>query len=668
MVLRRTSAVAVPLLLGGLLVVPAAAGPTPAGTGTDPGLVPGAALHVRSDGTVDRDRSPVDALTAGATDLLSLLRLTADAASAADEQQAVLVGTAEEPQAFAAAVPAGDLDGDGLADLVAYRGDSASLRLDALRGTDGALLWTTDLSADGALTFPVGRDLTGDGVHDLLVDAVVEQGQVDEREDGYRYSATVEQTYGVVSGADGTRTWQRTTTGTVEDEGRYTGDPFGVVERSSSTLRVRDLVLPLLSPDLTGDGTEDLAVSEISYAYDRDGTWASAPAAGAFYREAALRGSTRLLSVDGRAGEATQLRATEDVAGVAYALPVGALVGGTGDLLWVTETLSDAAGGCAELAGEVQSCSGQPFGASGTTVERLDGRTGTSRWSLAVDDAAYAFALGADADADGTDDVVVEQLFAGRVAVVSGATGALLWELVDEDALPLLLGVEDGVAVVAGLEASFDDDDPGQRATLVVRRLSARTGAPLSEDRRPVPLAQVDEDMTFSGVFLYAGITDDGDGDDRSELVLGTQSFALGFPAEPQEDEEPTEPTAEDYASSAVVEPFAGGAPLIAETSDDLRVLAPFDDLDGDGLQDVARLVDDGHDVDVTALRLVDRGVLWRSGDGFPLPAGDQDGAPGVELVEVVDGAQGPEVRSLRGADRAERWRVPGERPTAPAA
>jgi hypothetical protein len=663
--LRRTCVGVLPLVLGGLLALPAAgSAPPPSGARPGPGDREAAAVQVRSDGSVERGRSPLDALTGGARDLASLLRLTADASTAGTEQREVLVGTAEEPQAFAAAVPAGDLDGDGLADLVTYRGDDTSLWLDARRGTDGRPLWSQDLSADGALVFPVGRDLTGDGLDDLVVDAVDAQVSHEERADGYRFTAVLAQTYGVVSGADGSGAWRQTTNGSFQAEGRYTGDPLGLAEQHAESVRARDLVLPLLSPDLTGDGADDLAVSEISFDYTDEGTSAATAVAGAFLREAALRGSTRLLAVDGRAGGARELRATRDVAGVSYALPVGALSGRSADLLLVTETLSDANGACADVAVPAQTCVGRPFGTAGTTVERLDGRTGTSRWSLAVDDpAVFAFPLGADADGDGTGDIVLEQLFQGRVSVVSGATGRALWEVVDEGSLPFLVGVEDGVAVLGGLDVSFEDG--GDEATLLVRRVAARDGALLSEVSRSVPLARVDEDASFRGVLFYAGRVGDGDGDAGSELLLGTESFALGFSGDPfAEDQGPVEPTSEDFASSVVVEPFAGGAPLLAEASDDLRFVLPFGDLDGDGLADVARLVSVGEQrdgLDLTALRLVDGGALWRSGPGdeLALPAGDQDGVPGVELLGVVHGEDGPQVRSLRGADLGERWRVP---------
>jgi hypothetical protein len=392
-------------------------------------------------------------------------------------------------------------------------------------------------------------------------------------------------------------------------------------------------------------------------------------AASALQRRATLRGGTRLLAVDGRSGGPTVLRSTSDVPAVSYGLPVGRLSGPTGDVLVVTETLTDADGACAEAAGPqgVQVCSGRPFGTPGTTLERLDGSTGAVRWSRDVGTAgAFAYPLGTDADGDGTADLVAEDVFGGRLAVLSGATGADLWERVDEDALPFLLGVERGVAVVAGLRLSSGEQ--GLSGELLLRRLSARDGRLLAEGSRPLRVARVDDEDSLTGIFLSAGPLADGDGDGARELLLSTVSVAYGFDGElvvtPDEPAEDAEPSSSAFASDLHVEPLLGGAALLSEQTDDVRFATPYGDLDGDGLADLLReVVPDAEpfDSEATALRVIDGAPLWRLTapvELLPRPAGDQDGRPGSELLAVMPGDEpaAGAVQSLRGADLGLRW------------
>jgi hypothetical protein len=148
--------------------------------------------------------------------------------------------------AFAVAVPAGDLDGDGRADVLTYADEpDGGLLLVARRGTDGALLWGRPLeAATGSLAYAVQRDLTGDGVDDLLLDELSFTGQERHQEGPtsyeYTYTGTVRHGYGVVSGADGSTTWSREVAGALTESLTYRGDPLGLAGDVRYRLRSTD--------------------------------------------------------------------------------------------------------------------------------------------------------------------------------------------------------------------------------------------------------------------------------------------------------------------------------------------------------------------------------------------------------------------------------------------
>lgn len=190
----------VPALLGAVLALPAVASPevAPVTAGaTAAALLRGAdgpgSPAVRVEGPAGPARGVVDALTAVRrhADTGAWLRSTAAAVQAAQGPIGGLRPLLLEPEAdvepvesepliddFAVADRGGDLDGDGLEDVLAFTSDAEDDVLQARRGTDGGLLWSIALSEDaGALAFPVGRDLTGDGVDDLLLQYMVQIGR-----------------------------------------------------------------------------------------------------------------------------------------------------------------------------------------------------------------------------------------------------------------------------------------------------------------------------------------------------------------------------------------------------------------------------------------------------------------------------------------------------------
>jgi hypothetical protein len=350
------------------------------------------------------------------------------------------------------------------------------------------------------------------------------------------------------------------------------------------------------------------------------------------------------------------------------AVPVGDLVGSTaGDLAWTTELIQDLSVVCAGalVAGD---CINRSTGPTGVELEVLDGATGQPAWSTTTQGAfPFAFPLGVDADADGADDLglLVDTAEAGRLLVVSGDDGRTLWQA--EGALPFPVGFARGddrrlVAVVADVELSFSTDLTSATAEVktVLSRHDAADGEVLSTDsRQTTATAEAGESQTSGFIGLALSAAQDADGDARDELVTSAFAEVAGFDDQGGQ-------SSHDARSQAWVEDLGTGRLLLDEANDDVRLLSPIGDLDGDGLLDLERIVfgaDPFGPAEVTAFRVVDGGPLWVfSGDLFNAPylAGDHDGRPGLELLHVSAQDSGdPQVASLRGGDLQERWRAP---------
>jgi hypothetical protein len=110
--------------------------------------------------------------------------------------------------------PAGDLDGDGLDDVIVwwykyeYATDTEKAGVIAKRGIDGTHLWEESISVTGGScsmrTYPAG-DLDGDGLDDVTVE-------------WYKYEyATDTGTAGVIAkrGIDGTHFWEAQSDGRI---------------------------------------------------------------------------------------------------------------------------------------------------------------------------------------------------------------------------------------------------------------------------------------------------------------------------------------------------------------------------------------------------------------------------------------------------------------------
>jgi hypothetical protein len=688
MSLRGTCALVVPALVAGALTLPALAGQSPV---PQPLIsAPGIAVTATADGGLTTSATVQGALTAVRrhADTRAWLTGVAAAVQAASgsrpgpapllwadpEDVEVELPPVEGFFDFALAGPGGDLDGDGLDDVLALRGDADDLTLQARRGTDGELLWSAGLAdGGGALAYPLGLDLTGDGVDDLISHVVTGTEEVvigdGAEQSTYRYTADLVHAITVHSGRDGRPVWDREVEASIDESATSRTGPGGVtydVEYSLTSVALA--VLPLLSDDLTGDGLSDVVLEEIDLDVAATASGAGAVVAFAEAFEVALRSRTRVEALRGTDGEASLRLESEQQPAIAVAVPVGDVAGSpAGDLAWSTQPVPDVSAVCAGavLAG---TCLGGPSEPGPVEVALVDGATGLPAWTTTAEGfAPFTFPLGVDADRDGAHDLalLVETADGGRLVVLSGRDGRALWQVDGQQPFPLAVAPDAAgrlVAVVVDLVVEFSHDLAGPTSTTartVVSRHDAADGAVLStRTRESTASAQPGPDGTSGFAAVVVAATPDGDGDGRPELVTSTIVEAAGA-------DEDGRSSSRDTSSDARVEDLTSGHELLVETADDARLLLPLGDLDGDGLLDLERDVfgdDPFASAQVNAFRMVDGEQLWQfTGSLFdaPYPAGDHDGRPGSELLQM-SGADGPtpQVASLGGADLSERWRA----------
>ena len=639
---RRTAVTAaVPLLLAGLLAVPASGVGAPASSSDD--------LAARGLALAERGATVLLADAGGTRRLdrdvrAALARPGTDAAG----RQVLLLSHEPESEiapvgATTFGVPAGDLDGDGLDDVVTYSfGPEEGGRVQARRGTDGTVLWERPVEAEAGFVYPLGQDVTGDGRADLLLDELSLQGESVGTPVTSESRSRLRQVYGVVSGADGAGLWSRTVDGTVVERSTGVGAGGGgpvTAEAGAGTVEVEATGLPLLL--LAGGGSPALVENVVDVTVRYRDAYAATPEAGGFAYDEVVRTSTSASAVDPATGTARALRSAAGVPGLALLEPVGDLDGDRSpEGVWVVDRGPDAQVACA-YALDAGTCRGTDDDSTPpTTTELLGLADGAARWER--EDAGYALVgVGAEADGDGTGDLVRQQPFGG-LEVVSGRDGTPVWlTAADEDRA--VVAVDGGVVALLGL--LFEGPDG---AELVLERRSLATGDVVDADRRPLPLGG-------SGfVLVYAQQIADGDGDGGAELVVGALTEASS--------EDPEE--APQVRSSARVVPVAAGPALLTTEGDDPRFLLGYPDLDGDGLAEVVLDVvtavdDDAFGTDATALRVADGAALWRfrgSFLGFPYAAGDQDGRPGAELLAGRLRGDDVVAVSLRGADLGLRW------------
>jgi hypothetical protein len=598
---------------------------------------------------------------------------------------------------FADAGPAGDLTGDGRDDVLVadYDLDSGTVQLRALRGVDGSELWRQPFAAEGGLAFPIGADLDGDGVDDLLRLALsVHRTDYVAYHDSWltgsatyeHFSASYTWTIAVVSGADGTTRWARSANGSLEQ--RYEA------WRSTTSAEERyDLESTNLGffPVLLRDGEVALEGIDLDIAdrYGRDGTFLI----GADELELTLRSATRLDVRDGRTGG--HLRSHRAGPGPALTF-LSALPGDAGALLAERMLIGDERYACA-YAVVLEDCT-QEVGELGLEVAVLDAASFAPRWSRTIDAwFGWAVPLEADLTGSGTGDLVVVDLGGSGfgTTLLDGADGGAAWSHLDDDdwRYPLATGALGGGPGPDLLTAAFQWDGDG--LGLRFDRLDGPTGEVLRSSRYMVelpddgsasdPLGDALEDpidwlfagggWSFTGVSLYAYPLDDVDGDGALDLGVGSSVFTYDFDS--WEDTETWDVRIESGATAAALHTDGG---------DGYGFIVPLADVTGDGVTEARRVVrdsrwwwggdeddwdaddadevEDGSVQEVLSLRTFT--ALWSADPwGWLVDGGDQDGQPGAELLHLEDHWDDEEVtttiRSLEGQTGALRWTVRSE-------
>lgn len=565
---------------------------------------------------------------------------------------------------------AGDLDADARHDVFANGGDTGD-QLVALRGTDGATLYTRPLSEPESETqsgwsreVPAG-DVDGDGTDDtLLVEQSWYWSRYPRRADArycsgtcsYRSEGQHRWLLSLRRGSDGEVAWRRAWHGRSYTDEWQMSDPTG----SSSEGRYSSSnawLLVDLADDLDGDGTRDVVATTA----DVSGRWTEERSAAGLLSssDASTRNTSRGHVLRGTDGAVQAQKVLSDAPALAVLEPAGDVSGdGREDLLWQVHRREDDTTSCTVV------CQDPAEDRRSVTVNVLDGRNLSDLWSRSFTQpstdtpawygegqAIFASPLHADATGDGRDDVLlhdivgaddVEQRYVLRL--LDGVHGGTRWSRPDTYVLPVLGAIDGGPGVDL---LSVDHPYDGTTTATVLERVDGATGARLFATEH----GRGDE------VWTSVHVVRDVDGDRVDDLVLRTWSFA----------------TASSERQGLAVESGATGQRLLSDSTDgfdtDARVAG---DLDGDGASELLLTryrwsdSDDPHSghpqVETRVVRAVDGAVLW-SVDAEVAPAGDQDGRIGDELLvsemhQVARDRYELSVSSVEGTTGRVRWTV----------
>lgn len=585
-----------------------------------------------------------------------------------------------------AGLPAGDLDGDGADDIVMLNIDVATgdVVAQARRGRDSAVLWERQTAADGALVWPLGEDVDGDGIDDLSLynlhihdEHIVEECETYDEDEWCwptEYHATFTWTLGVTSGSDGAPLWTRDFGGHVDEVYGWTYESDVASSEYSERYELASdnlYVIDLFAGDTTGAGVDELIIDAIDLdvvaAYEGSSTGPVGNEEGM----SQVRAQTRADVVTAASGAIRQTLTDAGAGRIAFLSPAPDSVGGPGpDLLWDTTIAPDQAYECMYVdvvIDWVTHCEQEPAGGWGLELAMLDGATLEPAWTVTVPDGWFGFSLGDDLDADGRSDVMV---IAGdfeevTTMALSGATGQTLWDHSSTDGWiwPIVVDPIDDVAGddLVTLAMAWGDLTGGDTA-LVVERRSGLTGEVLSSERHTLPS---DDEGNGTFTMVYASGAGDGTGDGTGDLTFGWIRANYHYDDETGE-EHLLSLTSAGQAQSG----RTGETVRELDVSGELALLFPVDDLDGDRLTD---LVDErftydeanGEDVSrwsfspfsaVPATWSTSAAGSWVWAD----TAGDLDGDPGNDLLVTShdhhSAVVSSTVRAVNGAGGAELW------------
>lgn len=547
-----------------------------------------------------------------------------------------------------AVATAGDLDGDGLQDLLSFDYRQGQEGVQARRGTDGSLIWARPLQGDFTLGASLGQDVTGDGIDDLLLftrDVTsVDFGLVDG---GTYYDAEYDYTYGVRSGRDGGTLWSTTTKGSSEEATRRRDGTTRYSYRSAG-----EVLAPVVSDDVTGDGLADLVLNELNIDIESSDSRGALVVAQREDQTSTTRVDGRGVLLDGRDGSRTTLRQVTNSTSLPLLLPVGQVGGSAGaDLLWLVEELPDVDSSCLTAYDlPLRHCTGAQAGTERIVAELLADGASTATWRATTPGRYPHLVPSGDVDGDGGRDLVLQSFSNAGTAVLSGRTGQVLWTHVGNREPAQFLGADHAAGsrpvAVLGYVVPQGNATPADSTDVVVERRDAGTGALLTTDRRTMDVRNDGSDAPVYTVAQFALLPAPG----QDELLVATSSGRRDPNGSPRL----------LYRSTVRIEGLADGVQRAEDRGDTDWLWSTAGDLDGDARTDVLRssMIDDRPAEMQTAFaaglqRLWQAEVPFR---GLDL-AGDLDGDRGDELLAVLDDGEDRALVSLNGRDLTLRWR-----------
>ena len=630
----------------------------------------------------ERGRDPLAALAAATTLMAQGPAPTAAQPVAGDGQDAAVADTDED----IIGTRAGDLDGDGMADVLALTSDHGwTTAVAAVDGESGAVLWSQ--ATGDVYAYPAGADLTGDGSDDvvrLTLTDVLEEESADECSGSAcvsHYSMTYREGIAVLEGATGDVVWERTWDGSYRE--RFTRTEGTTDDRVDYEIS-RDAVVAITGPDVTGDQLRDVVFNRVVSLTTGTQTDTRAIAVDKTDGARTLRSATEASIAAGNTGDTVLRRESSTGPSVSYLVPAGDTVGdGRGDLAWERSVAPDRSSSCVRTITQHRHCTDEPE-ATSYAVEMIDGSTLQPAWSTSVPVPTGGLVIVAavhdDLSGDGKDDVLQyvgrphsetrsggNPLLGGSyswgslwyeydASLLNGATGAALWAR-DDGAIPMAYTLSDGQPEV--LLGDVDEDDTA--AVVRFERVRGATGETIAAHSREFALTPQPSEAS-QHIWSYVDVFTPGD-------VDGDGRYDLGALVHEEHDDasQPGSSQRTDLGGVLAVDAGLDGAGIYLQEFDDDRSFTVLGDLDGDGRDDLLQTVEDSDGPvvrsTVTALRPVDAEVLWsRSAQGvwvWVRNGADQDGAPGMELLEhrtPRSGNGGTTLRSLSGRTGTERW------------
>lgn len=548
---------------------------------------------------------------------------------------------------------AGDLDGDGLDDVLDYALTEGGAAAVARDGETGDALWELPFTGIDALVIPAG-DATGDGAEDLaVIELFLDEGAATADCTPFNacYGAAGETFHWVTSlrnGTDGAVRWTRRTDGVLAGA---VADSFGETSFAvgGAVAALNGIIALFPSDDHDGDGARDLVWDEIDVVdvLAIGGTFSEQASAVAL--AGGLATATRAAVLSGSSGEAifTKVAASP---GLAYLAPGVDTVGSpVADLIWDDERVVPPAAACAFIASLPEQCVGVDEGAR--AVELLDGETLATAWTADLGGPGFLAPAGGDANGDGSADLMFFPFFGdAETWMLDGATGSILWRSPD-----YVLGVVGAVGEVPYVLAAIPDDEIFDGFEYEMRRRDGRDGSLISARRHHVDLP-----TNVFDIFIFAELwlTGDAEGDGLPDALSQVSVFAT------------------ETDVYLAVERGTDAADILVRQTHGARFAYPVGDMDSDGLEDLLDITDVVHrrstDLRFAGLRLPSGSEAWSferrlfpEAFVFLALARDLTGAGGPDLLlswaqATPDGEPESLVQALEQSDGTDAWTLGG--------